>query len=75
MTEIKSKKAYAVIDGNGINVRTISPARRSAIVNWLVVHKHCPIYQTTTDEQIEEMWKLWSDEAYVARVKISRYIP
>ena len=62
--------AYAVIETELIDVATVSSTQRAAKVNWLVVHHSCPIYQTTTDGEIEEMWKRWSGDASVKRVDI-----
>ncbi len=64
--------AYAVIEAEVIDVETVSPTQRAAKVNWLVVRRRCPIYQTTTDEQIEEMWQQRSGEARVQRVVIAQ---
>ncbi len=62
--------AYAVIEEGLIDVATVSSTQRAAKVNWLVVHHGCPIYRTTTDKQIEEMWKRKSGDACVERVTI-----
>ena len=66
--------AYAVIEESKIDVATVSLTQRATKVNWLVVHHLCPIYQTTTDEQIEEMWEHWSGDACVRRVNIVEVI-
>ena len=48
--------AINVVGGDGIDVRTVAPTRRAAIVNWLfsngvmVTNQH-------TDDMIEEMWR------------------
>lgn len=75
MTEVDTVEGYAVIEDNKIEVRTVSPTRRAAIVNWLVVRKNCMIYLTTTDDQIEEMWENWSGDTYIASVDISKSGP
>ncbi len=65
------EEAYAVIVDEKIDVRTVSETRRAAIVNWLVVNCGCPIFASTTDEQIEEIWKERSGDAFVAAVEVS----
>lgn len=67
------KNAWAVIDKNGINVRSVSPERRTAIVNWLVVAAGCHILNKHTDEHIESLWSAHSPlfGAHVARVMIT----
>jgi hypothetical protein len=46
---------WAVIDDNGIDVKTVSPTRRAAIVNWLVTHG-AMILTTHSDQDIEDIW-------------------
>lgn len=61
---------WAVIECTGIDVRSISPTRRAAIVNWLVTRRGVGIYHTTTDDQIEGMWTAERGDADVKPVKI-----
>ena len=68
-------EAYAVIENDKIDVRTVSPTRRAAIVNWLVVNRGCLILRTTTDEGIEDLWKDAQGNATVAAVEINRALP
>ncbi len=68
---IQTVDGYAVILDNKIDVKTVSPTRRAAKVNWLVVNMLCPIYTTTTDDQIEQMWSDLASGAFVAEVTIS----
>lgn len=49
-------EGWAVIDGSGINVRTVSDSRRAAIVNWLVTNGYM-ILAHHTDEEIERLWE------------------
>ncbi len=71
MAEIETLQGYAVVLDNKIDIRTVSPTRRGAIVNWLVVHVGCFIYNTTTDEQINEMWSRSSGNAVLKLVNIT----
>ena len=68
-------EGYAVILGDEIDVRTVSPTRRAAIVNWLVVNRRVPILNSTTDEQIEQLWNKHGGDATVAAVEINRALP
>ena len=61
---------FAVVDKQGINVKTISPTRRAAIVNWLTVTQRALINNTTSDEAIEFHFRKHSDYAHVAKVEI-----
>lgn len=47
---------YAVVSFGKIDVATVSPTRRGAVVNWLVTVGRQRIYNHTTDEQIEATW-------------------
>ncbi len=51
----EKEEAYAVIRDDKIDVRTVSESRRAAIVNWLVVACDCPVFNVTTDEEIERL--------------------
>lgn len=66
--------AWAVINSfNGeINVRSISPTRRAAIVNWLVVEEQLPIMALHSDEEIEEIWKHFGKHAECVQVTVTR---
>ena len=68
-------EAYAVIADEKIDVRTVSETRRAAIGNWLVVNCGCLILNSTTDEQIEQIWSERSGDAFVAKVEINRALP
>ena len=71
MVTIPNAYCYAVILNNEIDLKTVSPTRRAAIVNWLVVNMLCPIYTTTTDAQVEQMWSDLASGAFVADVMVS----
>lgn len=47
----------AVLEENGtINVRTVSPTRRAAIVNWLCTERGMLATHIATDSSIEAAW-------------------
>ena len=69
------ERAFAVIMDEKIDVRTVSETRRAAIVNWLVVSCGCPVFNFTTDEEIERLWRGHSEGAAVGRVEINRALP
>lgn len=49
--------AWAVINPAGeIEVASVSATERAAIANWLVTEHGCPVYQNTTDDDINLMW-------------------
>jgi hypothetical protein len=54
---MSTAKGFAVVTAGQINVATISPHRRAAIVNWLVVARCLPVRDNCTDEQIEGAWR------------------
>ena len=64
------QEAYAVIDNGEIKVLTISDTRRAALVNWLVTERRCMIMNSTTDDQIEQMWADECGEARIGMVEL-----
>ncbi len=64
---------YAVVCDSEIDMRTVSPTRRAAIVNWLYVHG-IPLYCSTTDEEIEAFWDVLMAQhgAICASVEVSQ---
>lgn len=48
---------YAVVSFGAIDVTTISPTERGALVNWLVTSARIPMYAWTTDEEIFKTWR------------------
>ena len=49
-------EGWAVVENGEINVKTVSPTRRAAIVNWLVVDHDVMITRHTADRTIEAEW-------------------
>jgi hypothetical protein len=62
---------WIVLDHKGINMKIVHDTRRGAIVNWLFVEKHAPVFRDTTDDEIELMWAMSANGAQVCRVKVS----
>ena len=60
---------WAVIEDIGLDLRSVSPTRRAALVNWLVTRKNMMATIYTTDEQIERMWDANRGDADVVRVR------
>lgn len=52
-----SEIGFAVSSFGKIDVSTVSPTRRGAIVNWLVISARRKIYIWTGDEEIERHWR------------------
>lgn len=52
-----SAAGWAVVDGERLDVRTVSPTRRAAIVNWLVTTAQENVYAWETDERIDARWE------------------
>lgn len=49
--------AWAVVQHGEINIKTVSPSRRAAIVNWLHVEQGIMCTVLADDLQIERAWK------------------
>lgn len=48
---------FAVRSFGTIDIRTVSPSRRGALVNWLVVTARLMIYDHFSDDTIEHLWR------------------
>jgi hypothetical protein len=59
---------WAIIECVGIDVRSISPTRRAAIVNWLVVRRNVYITTSWDDARIEHIWQSLKGEAEAVEV-------
>lgn len=64
-------KGWAVHDANGINVRSVSPTRIAAIINYLCTDRGLPMLNTATTKDIEKAWALYRRDAEVIEVDIS----
>ena len=52
----RQRLGWAVSDRGGICVRSVSPTRRGAIINWLHVVAGLRIWDHDTDEHVESLW-------------------
>ena len=53
-----------------IDMRTVSDTSRAAIVNWLVVNCSCMVFNSTTDDEIAEIWGKLRGDAFLGKVII-----
>jgi hypothetical protein len=53
----KTAEAWVVIDKGEINVRSVSPTRIAAIVNWLCTESNLVIERSVSDEAVEHFWE------------------
>ena len=67
---IMKASGFAVIEETGLDVRSVSPTRRAAIVNWLVTRAHRFISSSTSDQQIDAMWDSERGDAKVVAVSV-----
>lgn len=67
---IATSRGFAVLDGDGIDMRTVSDTRRAAVVNWLVAAKQQFIFKWHTDADIEKMWAEAKSGAQVVPVSV-----
>ncbi len=73
MNNVMKATGYAVVCNSEIDMRTVGPTRRAAIVNWLYIHG-LPLYRLTTDEEIEAFWDVLmaQHDAICASVEVSQ---
>lgn len=63
---------WAVVSAAGeIDVATVSPSRRAAIVNWLFMRAGREITRYHLDDQIEGWWQKASAQSGVQVVEVS----
>lgn len=72
---IATSQGFAVVDDDGINMRTASPTRRAAIVNWLVGTGRRFISTSHSEEDIENMWQADKGGAEVLPITVQAIIP
>lgn len=63
---------WAVVDGQGIRIKTVSDTRRAAIVNYLVTDRGTMVFNDMTDAEIERLWLQYRRGALVEYVTIRR---
>jgi hypothetical protein len=64
-------KGWAVYDGGKIIVTSVSPDRKTAIINWLVTERMMMVFNDDTDEKIEASWQSMRLNAECRKVEIS----
>ncbi len=63
---------YAVVDeGGNIDVRTVSPTRIAALVNWLYTEQHLMVTRNMPDDLIEHTWSARRGRREVHHVTIT----
>lgn len=62
---------YAVKADGNLQVETVSPSRRGAMVHWLVVAHQVPITHAWTDENIFDYFQNYTFGAQVVSVDIT----
>ena len=63
-------EGYAVVGVDGIDLHTVYPSRRGAIVNWLVTSAKIPLSSNASDDFIEQAWAAHSIDARVALCQV-----
>lgn len=66
-----SVHAFAVQDKGGINIRTVSPTRIAAMVNWLLVEARVLILRGSPDAEVERLWEKYRDGAELVPVTVA----
>lgn len=69
MNDTKEGDGWGVVDGESIDMRTVGPTRRSAIVNWLWV-RGVIVTEMHTDRHIDALWDAHRAEAAVRQVRV-----
>lgn len=57
MSVIPEVIGYAVASFGVLDVSTVSPTERGAIVNWLVTYARIPVYAWSSDDQVFQTWR------------------
>lgn len=61
---------WAIKENGGLSVRSVSPHRRGAIVNFLISNRECVICKWHTDWEIEQFWIHLKGGAEAVKVRI-----
>lgn len=59
IAKVREARGWAIVKeiDDSINVRSVSPTRRAAVVNWLCTERGLMALNTTSDDQIERIWR------------------
>ena len=63
---------WAVIENGEINVRSVSPTRRAAIVNFIATDRGVMHRARHTDALIEDVWQKLKGDADVFEIRITQ---
>lgn len=66
-----SATGFAILSFGRIEIATVSPRRRGALVNWLVTSGRIPIYAWTSDTEIESLWRTTRGDHECLEVQIT----
>lgn len=64
-------KGWAIVERGVISVRSVSPTRRAAIVNFLIVSRTITVHNGMSDEFIEQLWNKHRHDAEPLEVTIT----
>jgi hypothetical protein len=62
---------FAVIDANGIHVKTVSPTVIGAMTNGLMTIMGVPVYDGISDDDIRELWRVGASAFSVELVPVT----
>lgn len=71
---LATSRGFAVLDDEGIDMRSVSDTRRAAIVNWLVAAKNVMVFTYDADAMIEQMWEREKGAAQVVPVSVQAFL-
>lgn len=61
---------WAVCIGNTVLVKTVSPTRRAALVNWIVTELKMSVFDTWPDDHIDTLFERQKGSAEIRQVEI-----
>ncbi len=64
-------RAWAVIDNDQIDIATVSPTWRGAVVNWLVGSAGIMIWNCMRDQKIRDLWEQQKGTAECVAVDVT----
>ncbi len=64
-------QAKAIVVEGKIFIASVAPTRLGAIINWLVAECGVPIFQNTSDGEIETIWERLRGSASVVDVTVT----
>lgn len=67
MSDAREGEGWGVVENDSIDMRTVGPTRRSAIINWLWV-RGVLVTEMHTDQHIDALWDAHRREAAVRQI-------